>query len=109
MMGSAASVKELALEIPPAQPRQAHVEHETSRRIGAAGTQERLSAGNDAHDEPDRGHECPQAVADGRVVVDDEDDGHIGRHGIPGRANWNVAPWSGFAASNRRGASASPK
>src|SRR2546425_9139916 len=36
-------VGKLSLEIRPAQPRQTHVEHETSRRIGAAGTHERRS------------------------------------------------------------------
>ena len=95
-------VGELALEIQPAQPRQAHVEHEASRRVGAPGTHERLSAGEDLDEEPDGGDESPEAVADGRVVVDDEDDGRIRRHGIPGRANWNVAPWSEFVVAHSR-------
>src|SRR5258708_6092001 len=42
----------LLLEIQPAQPRQAHVEHETARRVGATGTQECLRAGEDLAREP---------------------------------------------------------
>jgi hypothetical protein len=52
----------------------------------ATGTQERLSAGEDLDAEPDGADEPPEALAHGRVVVDDEDDGRGRRHGIPGRA-----------------------
>ena len=37
-----------------------------------------------------------------RVAVDDEDRGGLGAHRVPGRAKWNVAPWSGFAVAQSR-------
>jgi hypothetical protein len=50
-----------------------------------AGTHEHLRAREDLDHEPDGSDESPEAVADGRVVDDDKDDGRSRRHRIPGR------------------------
>src|SRR5262249_6161495 len=65
---------ELALQIEPAQPRQAHVEDEASRRIRTTCVQERPRAGKHLDLESDGRDEPPQRVAHRRIVVDHEDD-----------------------------------
>jgi len=67
-------VGKLSLEVQPAQPREAHIEHETSRTIGSASAQELLSSGEDLHPEPHGGEEPPETVTHRPVVVDNEDD-----------------------------------
>jgi hypothetical protein len=75
MIGSVASLSaRLSLKIQSAQPRQPHVEHETSRSVGSSRAQKRLSAGKDLRREADRRDESPEAVTNGTVVVHDEDD-----------------------------------
>ena len=69
------------------------------RALARAG---RLGAREDLDREPDRPDEVPESLADGLVVVDDEDDGLLGRHRIPGRAKWKVAPWSAFGVAHSR-------
>ena len=95
-------VGKLSLEIEPALPREAHVEDEATRSIPSGRTEERLSRREHFDGHPDRREESAEGVADGSVVVDDEDNGCLGAHRIPGNARWNVAPWSGFDVAQSR-------
>src|SRR6185369_16566979 len=82
---------ELSLQVEAAQPREAHVEDKTSRRIDSGPLQECLSAREDLDRQAHGGEEPPERVADGGVVIDDEDNGSRRAHATPGSATWKVA------------------
>ena len=75
---------ELSLKVEAAQPREAHVEDKASRRIDSGSLQERLGAREDLDRKTHGGEEPPERVADGWVVVDDEDHGSHRAHAAPG-------------------------
>jgi hypothetical protein len=103
MLGSVVFVTgELSLEVETAQPRETHVEHETAGRIPAGSLEERLRGRKHFHRHPHGGDEPAAGVADGSVVVDDEDEGCLRAHRIPGNARWKVAPWPGLAVAQSR-------
>ena len=95
-------VGKLTLELEAAQPREAHVEDETTRRILPGHTEERLSGREHFDRHSYRGDEPAEGVADGLIVIDDEDGGSLRAHRIPGKVRWKVAPWSGLGVAQSR-------
>src|SRR5882672_1420069 len=86
---------ELALQIQPTQPREAHVEYEASRRVETTGVQERPRARKYLDLESHRCDEPAQRVTYRRIVVDDEDNGPRGRR-VEGGATRYLTSWRMF-------------
>ena len=58
-----------------------------------------MSGREDFYGHSYKGDEPVERVANGSLVVDDEDDRCLRAHHRLGHATWNVPPWSGFAVA----------
>ena len=64
----------LTLEVEAAHPWHPNIEHKTGRRVGPLAVQEFLRRPERLHLQSDRLKEVLERIADGLIVIDDEDD-----------------------------------
>ncbi len=95
-------IDKLSLKVEAAEPRDAYVEDGATRRIPPGSTEARLSGREDFYGHSYKGDEPVERVANGSLVVDDEDDRCLRALHRPGHATWNVAPWSGLPVAQSR-------
>ena len=102
-----ARLRQLVLDIEPADARKPHVKDQAARTIRALAAEELAGALERLGPQPDRFQQALYRHAHVGVVIDDEHGGSArGRHcrvsPSLGRVNWNVAPRPELAAAHKR-------
>src|SRR5436190_12782564 len=99
------SPEELAMELEPAQVRQPNVEDEARGHVGASTVQKLVGGPERLRSKPDGIEKSRDRVPNRPIVVDDEHDGRVRRHGVgslwTGTMNWNVAPTVAFEVAHK--------